>query len=122
MYEGHQGWGFAFPCDADGKVLLDKLPEPARENYHACLAGAVGGTPVVDQGVRAMHQTVHEPAVVRCECGKRVTIHRHSWMGAGECERCHRWYNTAGQELNPPAQWGEETGETFSDLLQEPDW
>jgi hypothetical protein len=25
--------GFAFPCDAHGRVNLDELSEPARENY-----------------------------------------------------------------------------------------
>jgi hypothetical protein len=29
----HSGRGFAFPCDAQGKVNMDQLTEKARNNY-----------------------------------------------------------------------------------------
>lgn len=35
-----------------------------------------------------------------------------------KCEGCDRDYNSAGQELAPREQWGEDTGESLSDILQ----
>lgn len=29
----HEGRGYAFPCDAEGHVDIDQLPERARANY-----------------------------------------------------------------------------------------
>ncbi len=37
----HTGRALAFPCDSDGKVLLDKLSDKVRQNYLDALA-AVG--------------------------------------------------------------------------------
>ena len=34
-----RGRGFAFPCDAQGRVDLDRLPERARANYGLARAG-----------------------------------------------------------------------------------
>jgi len=45
----HTGRALAFPCDSEGKVLLDKLSDKVRQNYLDALA-AVGhsyATPVV---------------------------------------------------------------------------
>jgi hypothetical protein len=50
--------------------------------------------------------------VVRCDCGTTV-----------ECEsftntcRCGRDYNWNGDQLAPRSQWGEETGESASEIL-----
>jgi hypothetical protein len=48
----------------------------------------------------------------RCVCGRKVTCHAFT----NTCE-CGRDYNHAGQELAPRSQWGEETGETHSEIL-----
>ncbi len=48
------GRGFAFPCDADGKVNLDALSEPARRSYFTAWA-AVGrelAAPAVETAAR----------------------------------------------------------------------
>jgi hypothetical protein len=53
------------------------------------------------------------PEEYRCDCGAKLY-----WEGPGrdlETCRCGRDHNSAGQELAPRAQWGEETGETAAD-------
>ncbi len=50
----------------------------------------------------------------RCHCGARVETN-----GPGrdfDCFKCHRSFNSAGQELADRSQWGEETGETAADF------
>ncbi len=114
-YEGDPGWGFTFPVDAEGR-LTNPNPE-ARANWDACMTGTAHGRPVVDEGVRVREEIVKQPAIIKCDCGARVTAHRGSWMGVHTCDRCGRDYNSAGQELAPRHQWGEETGESYSDLM-----
>lgn len=50
--------------------------------------------------------------VIRC-CGDEV------WCDSftNTCPTCHTDFNSAGQELAPRWQWGEETGEDYRDLL-----
>ena len=54
-----------------------------------------------------------EPAVGLCHCGRKIVLEGFT----NTCEACGRDYNWAGQELAPRAQWGEETGESLSDIL-----
>lgn len=52
------------------------------------------------------------PAGLQCECGAFLP-----WPGFGRdytCDRCRRDFNSAGTELAPRCQWGEETGEDAS--------
>ncbi len=53
-----------------------------------------------------------EPGIGRCHCGRHVILE-----GFTNTCACGRDYNSAGQELAPRAQWGEETGESLSDIL-----
>ena len=53
------------------------------------------------------------PAVWRCDCGAELEIPNFT----NTCE-CGADYNSSGQRLAPREQWGEETGESFSDILQ----
>lgn len=48
--------------------------------------------------------------VVTCQCGEEV----HCVSFTNTCS-CGADYNFAGQELAPREQWGEETGETWSE-------
>jgi len=48
-----------------------------------------------------------------CPCGRTVLCSGFT----NPCE-CGRDYNMSGQELAPRSQWGEETGESVSDILQ----
>ena len=45
---------------------------------------------------------------VTCDCGSAFIL----WNDTA-CEKCGQWYNTCGQRLAPPEQWGAETGERF---------
>ena len=47
-----------------------------------------------------------------CECGRSVDLFHFT----NTCE-CGRDYNSSGQELAPRSQWGEETGESYSDIM-----
>ena len=49
---------------------------------------------------------------VECNCGKTVEI-----SGFTNTCQCGRDYNFSGQELAPREQWGEETGESLSEIL-----
>lgn len=116
-YEGHDGWGFGFPCDKAGNV--EPLADVAAENYRKCLTGEADGRKVINRGVTTYHNRYTEPAIIVCACGAHVTLGTRG-ADAG-CDHCDREYNTAGQELAPREQWGEETGETFADLSINPD-
>lgn len=49
----------------------------------------------------------------RCACGQIVNLMYFTCT----CRRCGRDYNSAGQELAPRWQWGEETGESLAEIL-----
>jgi hypothetical protein len=51
--------------------------------------------------------------VVRCVCGEEVVCE----FFANTCDRCGRDYNMSGQMLADRSQWGEETGESLSDII-----
>jgi len=49
--------------------------------------------------------------VVHCGCGCKVECSQFT----NTCDRCNADYNFAGQHLAPREQWGEDTGEHYSD-------
>jgi hypothetical protein len=53
-----------------------------------------------------------EAAVLRCDCRRKVEL----WGFTNSCD-CGRDYNFAGQLVAPREQWGEETGEHWSDCI-----
>lgn len=53
--------------------------------------------------------------IIRCKCGEELECH-----GFTNTCICGRDYNWAGQLLAPRSHWGEETGESLSDILSEP--
>lgn len=55
-----------------------------------------------------------ERSVGRCVCGNEVPLLDF----INTCERCGRDYNMLGSLLAPRSQWGEETGESISDILR----
>lgn len=106
------GHGFAFPCDADGTIDLDKMMEAGRANYAKCLDGTYK---VNDMGVVKSTWHYMQPAIGECEeCGCEVSLDGFT----NTCETCDTDYNMSGQRLAPRAQWGEETGETADEILQ----
>jgi hypothetical protein len=100
------GSGYSFPCDEHGNVALPDN-EAGRENLSKCLGGVYN---VIDRGIETYSHSYTEPGVIKCHCGRHVTL-GSSW--ANECDNCHREYNQSGQLLAPRSQWGWETGEVF---------
>ena len=101
--DGHHN-GFAFPCDAEGK-LLPGVPTEAVENYRRCLE-----TPERFSRFNRIVKTerrVRNNARGTCICGNVVELF-DMYLGACQCEKCGQWYNLLGQELVPPEQWAED--------------
>ncbi|AWP23470.1 hypothetical protein C4901_09110 [Acidiferrobacter sp. SPIII_3] len=106
------GAGFQFPCDATGIPDLAGRPV-AQANYEACCRGAVHGRRVEFVGLLEHVQYRRIPAEGRCTCGRLVVLEGFT----NTCD-CGRDYDSSGQELAPREQWGEETGESLSDILR----
>lgn len=96
------GAGFSFPSNAAGLVDLAGLQAPARVSWDKCQDGTY---PVRDAGVRIERHSYWNPAVVRCECGRRIYLDDAM---TNECERCGLLCNGSGQVLAPVAQWSDE--------------
>ena len=54
-----------------------------------------------------------EPAIWKCSCGRELTCEEFT----NTCE-CGKDYNWNGTLLASREQWGEETAESLSDILQ----
>lgn len=103
------GAGFSFDCAEDG---IPYLRNPAAaENYRKCVDGSFD---VVAHGVSRWESSYRVPAVGKCYCGGLVTLEGFT----NTCDSCERDYNSGGQLLAPRSQWGEETGESLSDILR----
>lgn len=50
---------------------------------------------------------------LKCDCGTTVYL-----SGFTNTCRCGRDYNSFGQLLAPRSQWGEETGESWQEILE----
>ena len=91
--------GFSFPCDEDGNVMLDKMEDPAINNYNWCVEHGIPSR------IHHEHHVWHENAVAKCECGKEIELY-DEYLGACECPHCGRWHNLFGQLLKHPDNWG----------------
>jgi hypothetical protein len=110
--------GIGFDCDEDGNVDVDSLYEAGRENYETYFLDAENRKPGVrdewgmsEPVVRRYERPFTEPAVARCHCGSEIYLTSFT----NTCHTCERDYNMSGQELAPREQWGEETGEHWTD-------
>lgn len=108
-YRGGTGAGFSFSCNEDGSLLED-MTEKGKENYRKCQDGTHD---VVYLGIKNRSHHYWEPAVIECRCGAEIELH-DSWLNT--CDDCGCDFNGSGQELAPREQWGEETGEHYTDL------
>lgn len=93
--------GFSFPCDKDGNLLMDQIPETARENLEKCLSGEYN---VRSEGVKDYSYSYFQAAIGRCICERLVTLEDAL---TNTCEGCQRNYNSSGQLLAPRSQWEE---------------
>lgn len=105
------GSGYAFDCDEQGNVLLDRLSDFAKASSLPHCQGNPNlfKTPVVQKRINRWK----EPRVGLCSCGCEVELDRFT----NTCDGCQADYNSAGQLLAPREQWGEETGESLADIL-----
>jgi hypothetical protein len=55
---------------------------------------------------------IKEPTIVEC-CGEQLECYGFT----NTCDLCGADFNSAGQRLAPRSQWGEETGEHPSDIV-----
>lgn len=113
---GLPGSSFAFECDKDGNLNGNSLGTTAQDSYRQCLAGNIrlstGTFRVSAPQIEEDKRSYWEPAIGQCECGEEVHLEGFT----NTCE-CGRDYNLSGQLLADRSQWGEETGESLSDIL-----
>ena len=94
---------WSFDCDEHGNVDESSLQPLALENYRKCTAGGPGR-------IDSWENSYTSPAIGKCGCGRHVTLANFT----NTCE-CGADYNSSGQALAPRSQWGEETGEHWTD-------
>lgn len=61
---------------------------------------------------------MEEVKTKKCGCGRTIELYVTAYTI--ECD-CGREFNTFGQELADRRYWGEETGESLSDILMDHD-
>lgn len=108
------GTGFSFPCDPEGIVDRAALYPEGRANLDALLDGEL--THLHEDAVVETHtDTVYHYPVIACDdCGEHLML-TNGWLNTCECGAD---YNGGGQRLAPRSQWGEETGEHWSDTVR----
>lgn len=108
-YNFCKGAGFSFPCDELGSVIIRGMSPGALKNLVLCRSGEHD---VTCQGVKKHVHIYMQPALGLCDCGEEVSLSGFT----NTCD-CGADYNKSGQRLAPREQWGEETGEHISDIL-----
>lgn len=111
------GAASAFPCDENGNVDESNMMPLALDTWNeikARMDQIVSGKDDVYSRpeIKTFVNRNIQPAIGICSCGKKV------WLDGctNTCE-CGADYNSAGQKLASRSQWGEETGESLSEIL-----
>jgi len=68
--------------------------------------------PIIRERVRPTDTEPGQPAIGRCDCGEEIVLHSRM---TNTCNACGADYNWNGTRLAPREQWGEETGEHWTD-------
>jgi len=102
--------GFSFDCDKEGNVDVAKLQPCALNSWTQCLSGSVDGETLYDLGIETHTSHRRVAAVGKCECKLHVVLSNFT----NTCD-CGRDYNSGGQLLAAREQWGEETGEHWTE-------
>jgi hypothetical protein len=98
--------GFSFDCDENG--VIEFKNEWGEANYQKCLDGTYE---VEDLGIQAREWRHRVPGVILCDCEHEVTLGNFT----NTCYECGADYNSRGNRLAPRSQWGEETGEHWTE-------
>ena len=96
--------GFCFDCDKDGNVDESTLQPLGLENYRKCIASGEKGK------FERYERGYSHPAIGECSCGNQISLANFT----NTC-KCGADYNSSGQLLACRSQWGEETGEHWTD-------
>ena len=105
--------GFCFPCDKYGNIKTDEMAEAGLENLRMCRANE--GNKFYGPFRERRVSRHFEPAEGQCTCGATVYL---SLSLVNSCDKCKQEYNASGQLLAPRSQWGEDTGESISEIMQ----
>jgi len=95
---------YHFDCDENGVVDESTLQPLALENYRKCIASGEKGK------FERYERGYSHPAIGECSCGRQISLANFT----NTCE-CGADYNSSGQLLACRSQWGEETGEHWTD-------
>lgn len=112
-FANNPGRGFSFDCGKDGVIDTANLAPAGMANLAKCQAGFSDGARIIYDGIVRVERSYTEPAIGLCDCGEQVALSNFTNTCA-----CGADYNSSGQLLAPRYQWGEETGESLSDILR----
>ena len=101
-----------FQCQEGGDLLH---PDTDAEYMTLVATGHWRGERFYDAGIEEHTRTYMQPAIGICDCGREIELSGFT----NTCD-CGADYNSSGQRLAPRSQWGEETGESLSDILNIP--
>lgn len=105
------GCAYSFECNSNG--VLDPIKhEAGRLNYEKCLKGfdPISGEKIKPGVLVERDSSYFQCAIGKCDCGCKVAL----WNFTNTCD-CGIDYNSSGQKLAPRSQWGQETGEHWSE-------
>jgi hypothetical protein len=111
-FKGAKNWGYSFQCDEYGAVDREALPPEGLANLIACENGEHD---VELPRIQEYEVAANIPGLGECDaCGTVVML-----IGfTNTCDKCGADYNLSGQRLAPRQQWGEETGEHWTDIIR----
>lgn len=102
--------GYSFPCDEQGEPLPGEMQAAGWRSYFYVLDHP---EQYADRGVVKRRWACRHPAIIRCPCGKAVSLD-DAWLNICSCGRD---FDGAGNVLAPRSQWGEETGESLAEMM-----
>lgn len=99
--------GYSFRIAADGEPIVPNgVADMVRER--------VANGELIDKGLVTYTYEITTGPMLRCDCGREIELILRNYCTTCDCGRD---YNASGQLLAPREQWGEETGENWTDLI-----
>ena len=108
IFQRADGSGYSFPVTEDG--VFEAKCDAAEKNYQLATSSLVPG--LRDLGIEEREYFSTPSKYGICSCGQEVML-----TGFTNTCNCGLDYNSSGELLAPRSQWGEETGESLSDIL-----